>query len=288
MNLMGTILTQQLKKRRYFLYAGYITVIASYAAGLYLLFIDLGKAVIIFNFATLLYFFGVRTMDRNYGRRFVTANLSLVYSSILGKISILKRGNITGQSLASRKLVPAREKGGAACSSLLEGQMGKSKVTGCDVTICFDRTSDESRHKVGLLNGIWVETEKPESRTQTFLLIPKLFLKKGIEREFYLDQGLKEFTLANRTLDNSYMLFGSEDSAQKDADLFVRQYKSIVMALSEKDHAVAAIRQDSQGICAFFPDQSLSFPVPLRGELSEEVISWNRTPQVTALLRCAV
>lgn len=278
---MGERLVRRLTNQKRVLLTGYIGVALLYGLCILMLLVDKRVSIVLVNVATVLYFFVMRTLDRRYNRHFAMATLQLVCEKQLDEVTVRSRGTITGEELSQCGLFPVRSRGGAACGISLEGKKGEARIRIGELTICFDREQPDAKSKVGILDGVWMELTRPVHGKGSFTLVPETAFKKGVSPEFYERLGLKEFPIRKKDMDRNFNLYGSMDSDEKAAEEFLRSCKRLMKAAAGNG---VIIRKTGGQLCIFLIGRRLTFDTPVRGKITEDIVSWNRLPEITELL----
>lgn len=269
----------KLSKQKNWLKSGYIGVIVLYFCGMALMFYNRNAAIIEINVVTLFFFIGIRYMDKRYEKNFEKVNLQIILNSLMDKIVIMDRGDMRAAQLRKEGILPVREKGGAACGIWVKGVRGGRNIEGGELTVCYDKKEEK---KMGLLNGLYFCKE--EESIKNILFISKRLLKNGIDPMFYERQGLIEIPITDNKLNREYYLYMEGDRDIEKKKEFFRRFKKVIeKQLDLKQPLVIQVGYDK--IQMFLAGRDLEFPVPLRGKITDEIVGWNRIPEIIEALK---
>lgn len=275
---MQELRVNELIKQRRLVQAGYAAAVISYIACILILLADVRVSVILVNITTVLYFFVIRNMDKQYNRKFVKANLSLSCEKQLDFADVFCRGSVTGSHLKQSGMLPAREKGGAACGIGFRGEKGGIRAEVCELTVCFDRMEKNARTKVGILNGVWMELKLEKDTGRDLLLVERTAFSKGISLEHYLEMGYRELPVRAREISGRFCLFGGTGREEKESEAFLRKCKKLIQKTA-KEGGGLMIQETDASLCVFLIGRKITFDTPLRGEITEDIVAWNRLPE---------
>ncbi len=269
----------KLSKQKNWLKSGYIGVVVLYLCGAVLLFYNRKAAIIEINVVTLFYFFGIRYMDKKYEKNFEKANLQLVLNPLMNKMMIMDRGDMKAAQLRKEGILPVREKGGTACGIWIKGVRNGRNIEGGELTVCYDKKEEK---KIGLLNGLYFCKE--EEGIKNILFISKQLLKNGVDSTFYERQGLREVPITDNKLSREYYLYMDDDRDVEKKKEFLKRFKKVIEKQTDlKQPLVIQVGYDK--IQMFLAGRDLGFPVPLRGKLTDEIVGWNRIPEIIEVLK---
>lgn len=283
---MQSVDVNGLIKARRILQIGYAVVVIAYAASVLTVFFDVPTSIMMINATTIFYFFIMRTMDKRYNRSFVQTSLKLSGEKQLDRVQVYRKGTITGSYLKERVLLPARLQGGSACGMGFMGRKGTVQAEVCELTVCFDRVEQEAKKKVGILTGVWMELKPEKYMEKDFILVSRAVFDSGIASEHYEQEGYHEIPICNSHYNKSFRLFGLGEASERDVDRFFGVCRKLIQKESEEDSSFM-IRISGSGIYVFLVERKLVFDTPLRGEITEDIVAWNRLPEFVMLMDMA-
>lgn len=271
------------------LLAGYVLVILLYILCIVMLLIDMRISVILVNVATVFYFLVMRTMDRRYNREFVMANLSEAGKSFLDEIHVFRRGTVTCQELAQSGLIPVRERGGAACGISAEGFAEGKKARFCELTLCYDRAKDDAdadtrkkKHAVGILDGVWADCMLPCGTGHRMVLFSAGIFDQKVIQSFYESGGWKKQVIKKLPAAESFCMFTDADVPESCVEAFLKAGKKLIR---EAGGQKLFIGTDGTRICVLLPGKRLMFDTPIRGAITEDILAWNRMPELGGIFQ---
>ena len=267
---------QALTRRRIALIAAYAVTVAAYAAAILLILVDLRYAVAVVNVATLFYLLVVRRMDKSYELAFANANMRYSCGRCLQNVAVRTKARdaLNHPQVDQMGLFPTRETGGVASSMEMTGCLDGRNVKVCEATFCYDLPAG-SRQKVGLKNGVWMKLELPGSAAHT-VLVPETALDEAVYTGYYESKGLHSFTKAPR----GWTVFTENDL---DAARLLRKSENLRQKLGTSQSSMILAVKGNHLAAYTFP-RSLSFTTPLLGQLTQEILEWDRLPELDWLI----
>ena len=263
---------QALTRRRIVLIAAYAVTVAAYAAAILLILVDLRYAVAVVNVATLFYLLVVRRMDKRYELAFANASMRYGCGHCLQDVAVKTKARdaLSHAQVEQMSLLPTREAGGVASSMEMTGRLDGRSVKVCEAAFCYDLPAG-SRQKIGLKNGVWMELELPGTAAHT-VLVPETALDDAVCAEYYEGKGLHSFAKAPR----GWAVFTENDL---DAARLLRKSESLRQKLETSQSSMILAVKGSRLAAYSFP-RSLSFTTPLLGQLTQEILEWDRLPEL--------
>lgn len=110
--------------------------------------------------------------------------------------------------------------------------------------------------------------------------MPETAFQKGVTPEFYEGLGLREIPIRKKEMERKFHLYGSTDSDEKAAEEFLRSCKRLIKTAGDG----VAIRRSEDQLCVYLIGRRLTFDTPVRGKITEDIVSWNRLPEISELL----
>lgn len=263
---------QALTRRRIALIAAYAVTVAAYAAAIFLILVDLRYAVAVVNVATLFYLLVVRRMDKHYELAFANASMRYGCGRCLQGVAVKTRARdtLSHAQVEQVGLLPTREAGGVAPSIEMTGRLDGRSVKVCEAAFCYDLPAG-SRQKVGLKNGVWMELELPGTAAHT-ILVPEAVLDEAVCAGYYEGKGLHPFAKAPQ----GWAVFTENDL---DAARLLRKSENLRQKLETSQSSMILAVKGSRLAAYSFP-RSLSFTTPLLGQLTQEILEWDRLPEL--------
>ena len=263
---------QALTRRRIALIAAYAVTVAAYAAAILLILVDLHYAVAVVNVATLFYLLVVRRMDKRYELAFANASMRYGCGHCLQDVAVKTKARdaLSHAQVEQMSLLPTREAGGVATSMEMTGRLDGQSVKVCEATFCYDLPTG-SRQKIGLKNGVWMELELPGTTAHT-VLVPETALDEAVCAGYYKGKGLHSFAKAPR----GWAVFTENDF---DAARLLRKSESLRQKLETSQSSMILAVKGSRLAAYSFP-RSLSFTTPLLGQLTQDILEWDRLPEL--------
>lgn len=271
---------QALTRRRIALIAAYAVTVAAYAAAILLILVDLRYAVAVVNVATVFYLLVVRRMDKGYNLAFANASMQYGCGRCLQDVAVKTKARdaLTHEQVARMGLLPTREAGGVAASMEMTGKLEGRSVKVCEAMLCYDLPAG-SRQKVGLKNGVWMELELAGTAAHT-VLVPKEAMDEAVCAAYYQAQGLHPFAKAPE----GWAVFTENDLA---AARLLRKSENLLHKL-EKTQGSMILAVKENCLAAYTFPRSLSFTTPLMGQLTQEILEWDRLPELGWLAELAL
>lgn len=257
---------QALTRRRIALIAAYAVTVAAYAAAILLILVDLRYAVAVVNVATLFYLLVVRRMDKRYELAFANASMRYGCGHCLQDVAVKTKARdaLSHAQVEQMSLLPTREAGGVATSMEMTGRLDGRSVKVCEAAFCYDLPAS-SRQKIGLKNGVWMELELPGTAAHTVL-------DEAVCAGYYEGKGLHSFATAPR----GWAVFTENDL---DAARLLRKSESLRQKLETSQSSMILAVKGNRLAAYSFP-RSLSFTTPLLGQLTQEILEWDRLPEL--------
>lgn len=276
------VLVKSLSNQKRFLQTGYLMVAAAYIICIVSMLVSINAAVILVNVTTLFYIFVMRTADRMYNRNFARANLRLVCERQLNQVEVFRKGTLNSGHLIECGLFPVRQSGGLACSIAASGKTKQGQADICEITVCYDFPNPVKKHKVGILNGVWMELDLPKQERSRFVLVQKGIMDESICMEFYESQGLHKLQVHSSEKEK-FFLFGDspDDEAARE---FLADCRALIQRSGEDGHGLL-LQVNGDRVCCFLCDRKLTFSTPIRGRITEDIVSFNRLPELSVLLK---
>lgn len=279
---MERTVLRSLSMRRMVLLAAYAVTVAAYLTAIVWVLFDLTISLWIVNFTTIFYFFVVRTLDCRYNRAFAKANLAWGCGNQMSEPQILDKGTVTRAELAQQGLLPTKEDGsGVVCGLTITGQSAGMCFRASELTSYYNLPAG-APHKVGLLNGVWLEAELPQDSGLCLALVAKNVIDPTRCPAFYLQQGLHQLPILEESLQSEYLLFSDNDGARA-SGRFQRQCRQLA-AQANKSGSQLLISIHGRHICAFLSRRSLVRSIPIQESVTEEILQWNPLPELSLLL----
>lgn len=279
---METTVLRRLSMRRRVLLSAYAVTVAAYLAAIVWVLFDLTISLWIVNFTTIFYFCVVRTLDHRYNRAFAKANLAWGCGSQMSELQVLDKGNVTRAELARQGLLPTKEDGsGVVCGLAMTGQSAGMPFRVSELTSYYNLPAGAA-HKVGLLNGVWLEAELSQDSGLHLSLIAKDVIDPARCPSFYLHQGLHQVPILEAPLKSGYLLF-SDDSGVRESGHFQRQCRQLA-AQASKSGSQLLVSIHGRRICAFLSRRSLIRSIPIQESVTEEILQWDPLPELAMLL----
>ena len=269
-----------LTRRRLGLLALYGLTVAAYGAAILLILVDLRAAVVVVNGATLFYILAVRRADRSYNLAFAQASLLWGCAREMQdvQVSLSDRRALRYPQVAASGLIPARVSGGVASALSMRARAGGISALVCETAICYNLNGTK-RNKVALHNGVWVELGMQQTPASRVVLVPEAVMDGGICPDFYLGQGLHRLDGAPE----GWAVFADDDIAA--ARLLRKGAAVLRKAEKNRAHLMLSVRENR--LSAFLTPRSLSFSTPVLGQLTPELLEWDRLPELAWLLELA-
>ena len=285
--VMKEDMLRDLAARRRVLIAAYALTVAAYVTAIVWVVFNMTVSLWIVNFTTLFYVFVVRRLDKKHNETFAKDNLLLTSGSKLEDIQIQRKSKVNQDTVRSLKLFPLRSTGVAVVGGM--GMIGRRKqmqVQACEVTICYEPKESGGKKKLEMRGGLWLDVKLAKDSGQHLVLVQKDALDGDASPDFYREQGLEELKLQWRGLQDGFNFYGSPDSTSKTVDLFARSCIDLVERSKKmKGKLLVQVRRDH--LCAFVTGRSLVFSTPILKPVTEEILKYDRLPELAAMLEMA-
>ena len=279
---MKEAVLHKLAIQRGILLAAYAVTVAAYVAAIVWVLFDLTVSLWIVNFTTIFYFCVVRTLDLRYNRAFARISLEWGCGSQVSELQVLDKGNVTRAELAQYGLLPTKEDGsGVVCGLSMVGQSDGMGFRVSELTSYYNLPAGAA-HKIGLLNGVWLEAELPQDSGLHLALVAAGVIDPVRCPAFYLQQGLHQLPILEEPLQTGYLLF-SDDCGDRASGRFQRQCRQLA-AQANKSGSQLLISIHGRRICAFLSRRSLIRSIPILESVTEEILEWNPLPELLLLL----
>ena len=211
-------------------------------------------------------------MDKRYELAFANASMRYGCGHCLQDVAVKTKARdaLSHAQVEQMSLLPTREAGGVATSMEMTGRLDGRSVKVCEAAFCYDLPAS-SRQKIGLKNGVWMELELPGTAAHT-VLVPETALDEAVCAGYYEGKGLHSFATAPR----GWAVFTENDL---DAARLLRKSESLRQKLETSQSSMILAVKGNRLAAYSFP-RSLSFTTPLLGQLTQEILEWDRLPEL--------
>lgn len=273
---------KKLSVQRRVLRVGYIVSVVMFVACIAALLRSMTLALILLNTAVIFYVFVMRTLDRHYNMTFIKANLCLATAKCKESACVTRKGETCIKELADTRLLPVEEQNAGARSTLCLTSQGSGVTETIREISCYYKLEQHDRHKVGLLNGVWINIRDERFKGSGLALIQKGMLEESICPEWYLENGFHEIAIEHPQLAREFYLFGTSALDDVVSESFLLYSKDLIRKAQEHESTLAVGTYDG-GAAVFLRGRSLMVTTPISEPVSEKVLTFDRVPEARLL-----